>query len=359
MPETIIQQGRFRSNGLRKILAIRSDLDWMKVYNYSATQQDTEDRPIEFYWQRGMSPGRGLKTVKLGTEALDPLTSLEVGAGQGFTLVNQGSDAVISSGTAFTSITNATQPVVATGSTVGLQEGDVVILSQAVGGLDGKALLGIDFQIDTIINNTSFVFASELANTVGAATNGIWRRVNISSIFYPQTRYIINIVNNGDTIDNTISSATQPIIVTSVAHGYVTGQEVRFHITSSVNGMTEINELTAPIISTDDDNPFIFQVELDTTGFTAFKFPTTAQVPAAGYTPAFVGPVGENTAVALNSIPVENILSDATVNTAIIGMQLSAGVEASANVGPAGEVVADVGDLIYWVAGKSFSVTNE
>lgn len=355
MAETIIQQGRFTSDGLRKILPIRSDVDWMKVYNESTYLDLTIDRPTDFYWQRGMAAGLGLKTVKLGASAGDPLTNGQVGAGQGFTLINQGTDAVVSSGVAFTAVSNVVRPIVSTANTAILQAGDVVRLSQPAGGLDAKSLLGIDFEVDTIVANTSFRIASALQQAVGAGTAGTWRKVNTNSIFYPSVRYIVNIENDGTVINNLTSSALEPIIVTSVSHNYVTGQEVRFHITSIVNGMVEINELTAPIIETDADNPFIFQVSLDTTGFTAFVFPTTANYPAAGYTPAYVGPVGEDTAVALNANPVENILSDATVNVAIIGMQLSAGTAAGVNVGPAGEDT----NVMYWVAGKSFSVNNE
>jgi hypothetical protein len=340
---TIIQQGRFTSNGLRKTLAIRSDVDWMKVYNESQYLNLTLDRPTDFYWQRGMAAGLGLKTVKLGASAGDPLTNGQVGAGLGFTLVNQGSDAVVSSAVAFTAVSNVVQPIVSTANTALLQAGDVVRFSQIAAGLDAKSLLGIDFQIDTIVANTSFRIANALQQAVGAGTNGFWRKVNISSIFYPETRYIVNI---------TTANPLFPIVTTSVDHGYVVGQEVRFHVSSSVNGMVEINEVTAPITAV---TAATFTVDLDTTGFTAFVFPTTANYPGAGYTPAFVGPVGEDTAAALNAVPQADILSDATVNTAIIGMQLSAGTAAGVNVGPAGEN----GNVMYWVAGKSFSVTNE
>lgn len=348
MAETIIQQGRFTSNGLRKTLAIRSDVDWMKVYNYDATAQAAADRPIEFYWQRGMAAGLGLKTVKLGaTEANDTLTAAAVGAGQGFTLVNQGSDAVLSAGVAFTAISNATAPVVSTGDTSLLQVGDVVRLSQPAMPRDALALDGIDWQISAINPGVSFTIRGVLPNTVGAGTAGIWRKVNISSIFYPQTRYIINI---------TTANPLFPIVTTSVDHGYVVGQEVRFHVSQTVMGnaygMTQIDNIIAPITAVTAST---FTVSLDTTGFGAFAFPTTANYPAGGITPAFVGPVGEDTATALNAVPQANILSDATVNTAIIGMLLSAGTAGGVNVGPAGENT----NVMYWVAGKSFGVTNE
>ena len=49
---TVIQQGRFTADGTNKILAIRSDIDWIRVYNESAITQATLDLGAEFYFQR-------------------------------------------------------------------------------------------------------------------------------------------------------------------------------------------------------------------------------------------------------------------------------------------------------------------
>ena len=80
------------------------------------------------------------------------------------------------------------------------------------------------------------------------------------------------------------------------------------------------------------------------TAFTAFTFPASS---SNAFTPATVVPMGEDTADAL--IQNVNILSDATVNTGYIGMTLAAGANSPAGLS---------GNLIYWVAGSSFSVTN-
>lgn len=59
-------------------------------------------------------------------------------------------------------------------------------------------------------------------------------------------------------------------------------------------------------------------------------------------------PVGEDTAEALALSA--DILSDATENTATIGIQLAGG---------AGNPGGAAADVMYWVAGKSFSVDNQ
>ncbi len=339
---TVLQQGKFTSAGVRKVLSIRSDVDWMYVYNYNAINQTTADLGAVFYWQRGMAQGRGIVTTKLGaTQAQDATTIGQIAAQSGFYLINQGSDALVSGAVAFSAISDNVNPQVTTASLsasgVSLQTGDVVRLSQPIGTADAQDLLGIDFQI-TVNDNTHFTITNALQQAPGAAAvaAGRWRKVNVSSMFYPQTRYIVN-----------ITQAANAVVTTSVDHGYQRGQEIRFHINNAVNGMVELDGLIGTITAVTAST---FTVDIDTTAFTAFTFPTIAAMQAIGslYTPAFVGPVGANTAYSINN----NLdpLTDAEVNISLIGMQLNAGVASPAGAN---------GDVIYWVAGKSFAVTNE
>jgi hypothetical protein len=103
--------------------------------------------------------------------------------------------------------------------------------------------------------------------------------------------------------------------------------------------MTEMNKLTGTITAVATNT---VTVDIESSAFTAFAFPATAAVP---FTPAVMVPVGE----AAEESYV-NLLDDATTNTGYIGIQLAAGTTS-----PAGAL----NDVIYWVAGKSFSVTNE
>jgi len=365
--DTIISQGSFTADGTRKVLSIRSDVDWMYVYNMTALTQTAANLQSTFYWQRGMAPGSGIVYTKLGAVANDPLTIGAIAAGTGFTLVNQGYSSGISSQVvnsiqlsapiAFTAISNATRPVVTTANTSDLQVGDVVYLSQISGAIDANDLLGIPFEVDLIVVNTSFRIKNILEQAPGGAgTNGFWRRVVVPNTFYPELRYIVNIATTG-AFGTLTATVLKPVIVTSVDSGYLVGQEVTFNVTNVLNGMTQINLLSAPVIAVDPAFPSAFQVRLDATGFTPFVFPLNADLALVNnnYTPATVVPAGENTAEALAAVPVVDILSDATVNQLILGMQLSGGnVTPGATAGPAGAS----GDVMFWVAGKSFSVNN-
>ncbi len=130
------------------------------------------------------------------------------------------------------------------------------------------------------------------------------------------------------------------MITLSVAHGYTVGQEVRFNVPSAF-GMTEINGLLGVITAVTTGSTNTITVNIDSTGFTAFAFPTSA-VAAAGVTFAQVVPVGE---AAINSVsqPFGNLLDDATRNVSVTGVIV-------------GSTVQTTGKLYQWFARKATSI---
>jgi hypothetical protein len=169
---------------------------------------------------------------------------------------------------------------------------------------------------------------------VVAGTTGSWRKVNFDPIFYPRRRFITK-----------ITGATSAVVTLSVKHGYLVGQKVRF-IVPPAFGMTEINGLAGTITAIDTTvaTGNTVTVDIDSSSFTAFAWPLTAAVP---FSAAEMVPFGEDTAGALSA--GVDILGDATENTGFIGMKLTGGVD-----NPGGKDL----DIMYWVAGKSFSVNN-
>lgn len=333
-PPTI--QGRFTSTGASVQLSIPSSFDWIRVYNETATAQGAADLGIEFYFQRGMTNGRGLVTTKLGTQANDPLTAGQIAAGAGFTYLDTSDQsAQLTAAVAITNTTNATNPVLNTGNTTGLVAGSIVRLYNIS---SGHSVDGMDFVVDNVTANTNFrlggVFqAAPFAN--GAAT-GSYRIVNYASAcfspWYPPFRYIIN-----------ITQAASMVVTLSVPSNYQVGQKVTFSIPAGY-GMTELNGLTGTVTAVTNGNasPSI-TLDIDSTGFTAFTFINTVSVKNR----AIVAPVGANTAYILGVNG--NILNDATFNNEIVGVLLAAGVSS-----PAGQA----NDVIYWIAGSSANVNN-
>lgn len=325
---TIIQQGRFTSDGTAKTLAIRSDVDFMYVYNWTVLSAAGADTGAQFYWQRGMSQDTGV--IYLKTTTTDALQIDNMASG-GFTLIDS-SDQSPGPLTALTSISNAQPPLVTVTSTAGLVDGDVVRIIDTT---SGQQLGGIDFTID-VVNSTTFQL--EYMSAIATTTGGFYRKIDFDPIFYPRRRFMSKV----------LSSGSSTIVTMTVTHGYTVGQAVRFTVPAAY-GMVELDGLVGNITAigdadTDGDTNTI-TVDIDSSAFTAFAFPLTAAVP---FSPALVVPFGEDTAVALNNNV--GILDDATRNTAFLGMRLAAGTTS-----PAGAT----SDLIYWVAGRSFSVNNE
>ena len=395
MDGTILGQGSFVANfvGLANpnpgnaeigqsnpmIVQIPSGADWMSVRNF--TQYGTvgaagaayfngtanADVGVEFYWQRGMAPGAAMVFYKASASGV---LSADTIASGGFTLYDpSGQDPLaqpaLGAARATTASTNATRPVVSAANTAGLSVGSVVRMSNT-GQTDVN---GIDMVVSAVTVNTSFelLFASNaLANAPGAIGGaGFYRIVNYDRLYYPRVRYVTN-----------ISQAVNAVVSTSVAHGLTVGQEVRFNI-PAVSGMVQLNGSPANnyqpaiILSVIDD--YSFTININTSGFSAFTWPTVAQQPSSF---PQVTPVGEDSATSLASNAAQvpsvgglqifntntQLLADSVVNTGFLGMILGAGgngLELTTPIlGPSGSVAwsagnVATGDVLYWLAGKS------
>lgn len=404
MDGTILGQGTFRSpfaganpnlgvasNAAAdlKIIEIPSGADWLIVRDYtqagangSATfyfQGTANASPgNEWYWQRGMAAGTGIVKYKgagVATLSEDTLVS------GGFTLYDPsgqtaGALPILGASVAFSAITNAVRPVVTTASTAGLISGVSVVRLSLLSGDTALAndVTGMDFLVDTVISNTSFRLANAFANAPGLTTGtGHWRLVNFDPLFYPRRRVVVNITQ----------AATGGVVTTNVPHQYTPGQRVRFLI-PAVSGMIQLNAtpqnnyLSAVVASISATDLCQFTIDLDTSAFTAFTWPTVAQQPSSF---PEVESFGEDTGFALLSPTIQipgvasatvgsqvfntnvGILADSVVNTGFLGMILGGGGNGNALTtpitGPSGSVhftsgnVLDVADVMYWVAGKS------
>lgn len=392
--ETIIGQGSFSaayaganpnpgsaSNQAadQKIIAIPSGVDWLYVRNYTKAGANGLNSVyfngtangfagVEYYWQRGMAAGTGMVQYKSNAGSALNQDTMVTG---GFTLYDPsgntpGALSALSNPVATTASTNATRPVVSTASTAGLQPGSVVRLSSSA----QTDVNSIDMVVGTVVNNTSFTLltaTNPLATAPGAIGGaGFYRIVNTNSLFYPRRRNVV-----------AITQAVNANVSTAIAHGLTAGQAIRFEIPAQ-SGMIQLNSTpannyaTATVVQVIDD--YNFTVNVDSTAFTPFTWPTIAQQPSSF---PHIVPVGEDTASALLSPYAQTpsiggqqifntntgILADSTVNTGFLGMILGAGGNGTALTtpisGPAGSVhftagnVIDVADTMYWVAGKS------
>ncbi len=316
---TIISQGRFTATGNDAYLALRSDVDWVEVVNYTEATAQNNGHGCMYRWFRGMAAGDGIVIYHPAADhtlAIDTSAALTV---PGFYLYDDSSNPV-GAPIALTSISNALPPRVLVASTAALRDGDVVRIINTAGGLQLGAM---DFTI-TVADGTHFDLTNMPA-IVAAGGPGTYRVISHQGIYAPRSRTITK-----------ITQAVQAVVTTSVDHAYSVGDKVRIYTDTdgyAAFGMTEINGLTANIVATTQHT---FTIDIDTTAFTAFTFPLTG---AVAFSPATVVPVGENVLV--------GSLADAKENVATMGIRLGAGV-----TGPAGSN----GDVIYWKAGKSWDV---
>lgn len=373
MDGTIIGQGSFivPATIVNQIIAIPSGVDWLSVRNYTQTATAGVAAPnsvgYEFYWQRGMPAGSAFVKYKQVTTNASTDDLILTG---GFTLYDPsgqttGALPLLGPAVATTASTNATRPVVSTASTAGIAVGTIVRMSNTA----QTDVNGQDFVVGAVTANTSFTLltaTNALATAPGAIGGaGFYRIVynGNTELFYPRKRVITN-----------ITQAVNANVSTGRPHGLTPGQEVRFVI-PAVSGMIQLNaqplnnyyplgSLVPAIVLTVVDD-YNFTINIDTTAYTAFTYPTIAQQPSSF---PEVTPVGEDTATSLIVLGAQvptigglqifntntGLLADSTVNTGFLGMVLGtggAGVQlTTAITGPAGTAAADV---VYWRAGKS------
>lgn len=326
-------QNVFTSNGSAKLLQIRSGVDYIQTVNQTQIAANAVSTGYKFFWQYPMADGTAVEyKSNAGGTAVNMVWLTTGGFTPIDTTVNTPGPSV-----ALTAISNATPPVVSTGSTAGLNNGDIVRLYNVTG---AQQLGGLDFTIGGIVANTSFTLA--FMRSIVAGTTGAYRCIPYDPYFYPPTRVISKIGSS------TLNGANVAIVTLTVTHAFTVGQKIRFVIPTVTNlsfGMPALNDVEATILAVGaaDTNGVTntITVDVDVTALGTFAWPLTANVP---FTPAQVVPVGANTAAA-NAAGV-NPFADAQVNQGFIGMRLAAGVDS-----PAGQA----NDVIYWIAGKSFN----
>jgi len=358
MDGTVLSQGTFTTAAgvPNRIVAIPTNADYMIVRNATewgkAGTAASGSKGYEFFWQRSNAPGYA--KVRYKTATTNAATDDVILTG-GFTLFDSsgkalGSQPVIGAAIVSTASTNATKPVVSTATTTNIAVGDVVRMNSTA----QTDVNGIDMVVGAVsagVSITLLTATNVLANAPGAVGGaGFYRKINVDPLFYPRNRYIVNI----NETTNTVS--------TSVAHGLTPGQVVRLKIPAAA-GMVELDNRSAIVVSITDEYNFV--IDIDTSTFTAFSWPTIAKQPSSF---PQMTPMGEDTATSLitsaSQVPgtpgaqinatQTGLLADSAVNTGFIGMVLGTGaagkVLTTAISGPAG---GSAGDVMEWIAGKS------
>lgn len=326
---TIIQQGHFTSDGTDKIIPLRSDIDWIEIYNLTNIAASTQWKAVRWHWQREMAADDAL--VEFHAAASQVLSMSTAATGFNGTVMRGIS--LIDSANLFTFTdditagTNATQPVYDTGDTSRLVAGAIV----RVFGTAQTNVNGLDFTVDTIVADTSFRLANTLeqAPGVAAGANGTWKyiapNVTVYNMFHPKKRVISN-----------ITQFNPAVVTTLVDHAFTTGQQVRLKVPAS-SGMIGLDGKLVTVTVINDST---FSIGINTTAYDAFDFLLPAAMPA---THSQAIPIGHD-------LTVDTGFADAERNTGFLGVILgTSGTAGIASGSPGGTNT----DVIKWVAGKS------
>lgn len=263
--QEVIAKGTIISTGAAQTINIPQGADTFILRNRTTLAAGAGI--YEATWWSGMANGSAeTKTVAGG------VTTTNIIAAAGFSY-NDSAISTLGAPFAITAISQAGAAVVNSGTTP--------VVGQIVRIYGTTAMLqvsGYDFTVTAVTPGVNMTLGYlNSAGFAAAATGGFWRLVPNDLPFYPRKRFITG-----------ITAAVQAVVTMSVAHDYQIGDKVTFRIPAAY-GMVQMNGLTGTVTAIAAST---ITVDINSTAFTAFAFPTSA-IYAAGVTPAQVLPAGE------------------------------------------------------------------
>lgn len=167
--------------------------------------------------------------------------------------------------------------IVSMANTGTIAVGDYVRLYSTTGELQ---IAGYSFQVTAVTTNVSITLGYMASSGMTFAADATAGQVvkYIPNRMYPRWNYIAN-----------ITQASQAVVYFTAQNDFTPGEIVSFRVPSEF-GMDEINNKAVRVLSvTNSSTVSSITLDLDTTGYTAFSFPTSATA-AAGVSPAVCVP---------------------------------------------------------------------
>lgn len=312
--------GYYTSAGTAKTLALPYQPDWFELRIQGNSSADnwlsTASTGVvkEAYWYAGMANDSALATVNTNSAATDTKAFY---SSAGIQLYSS-NPASLGSPLTGSAISQASPAVVSMASTAGISAGDTVLVTGSTGMLQVSTL---PFTVGTVVANTSIQLAYlSSSGFAAAATAAVIRKILYPNVFLPHLRYI-----------TAITAASSAVVTFSTVCGFAVGQTIRFNVPSQF-GMVEIDQLLGQITAVNTGSNTV-TVNINSSAFTAFAFPTSATA-SAGVTFAHCVPVGEQAS------QFDGSFTDNGSQGVILGTNV---------VGPNGA-------LVLWKAGKSGKV---
>lgn len=293
MPFTILDGGSFTSTGVGVNINLPASADYFKTWNITQMPLAPATAVVIAGEWFGSKFGAGQTAANDGirwkktnsTNALNMDTFATSTASNGFTYVQSAPVVEAQAANAITAITAASPAVVSQTNTY--SDGDIVRLYGTTGMLQ---IAGMDFQISSSSGSAYTLVGLRAAGFAAAGTAGFTRRISKYAAVDPQFLYITE-----------ITKATSAVVRVSrdPTPYYVVGMKLHFSIPSSF-GMTQMNGLTGTITALSAAN-YTMTVDIDSSAFTTFAFPTSASSPTSALF-ATVAPAGQKTAYDPNTL---------------------------------------------------------
>ena len=247
----------------------------------------SDAQAIEWWWERSMGNGYAngiLQSSEGSTPQLPAMTSYRLPA-TGSTAVDAISVYDTFSPPTFGALAstdiNLTTFVVTMANTGTIAVGDWVRVTVPV---DMYQISGYVFQVTAVTANTSITLGY-MASAVTAGLTAFAANADTANIMkfipnrmYPRWNFVAF-----------ITKAAQAIVYFTGKNDFTVGENVSFRVSSNY-GMTNINNKVARVLAvTNSATESSITLDLDTTGYSTFLFPTSA-VAAAGVSPAVCVP---------------------------------------------------------------------
>lgn len=316
LPYQFIEGGSFTSDSTNmKQIALSARPDYFWLRNRTAWGDDAAETSVESWWRYGMAQDAAQTTDQAVTSGI--LSSEAVTTG-GFIFIDTANPPVYAALATSGTDVDKTTYVVTMANTGSIAVGDWVRLYGTTAMLQ---VAGYPFQVTAVTANTNITLgymASGGQVMAADATAGFVKKY-IPNMMYPRHAWIAN-----------ISQAAQAVVSFTGKNDYTPGEILSFRVSSDF-GMDEMNNVQARVLSvTNSSTVSSVTLDLDTTGFTAFAFPTSA-VAAAGVSPAIAVPAGSGVVPLAGSAsnpvqPVGSNLLDSFDNKQKYVMQLGTNV---------------------------------
>lgn len=284
-PQSMVAGGTFTlttaliASGLDIELQSQNPPDYIVLKALTGWGEASDAQAIEWFWERSMAQGaaKGILQASEGsTPQLPAMTSYFISA-NGISTYDTANPPTFAA-LATTNVAGNTGTFVVTMANTGsIAVGDYVRLYNITG---EQQISGYTFQVTAVTTNTSITlgYMASGGQTFAAAGTAGFVQKYIPSRFYPHFMYIAN-----------ITQAAQAVVSFTTKNDFTPGEIVSFRVPSEF-GMEEINNKQVRVLSvTNSATVSSITLDLDTSGYTAFTFPTSA-VAAAGVSPAVALP---------------------------------------------------------------------